>query len=144
MAKVTNTKIKRGNKIMDFKKDFPAFRADFQKAMEALNAKYEVEIKLGNISYDGTGFTSKISCKKADNDEDYAQIEFEKYCAAFGFESSHYNQKFIANGQTFALVGFNPNAPKNGCVLRGEDGKPYRCPTKQVKEAFKQYGLIKE
>jgi hypothetical protein len=129
---------------MDFKTDFPAFRADFQKAIEELEKKYELSIKLGNISYDNTGFNAKIAVVKTDSKEDYKKLDFDKYCYAFGFSPEHYRQTFVASGRKFALVGFNPKAPKNGCLIEGEDGSVYRSPSEQVLFAFEKSGLIKE
>lgn len=129
---------------MDFKTDFPAFGADFQKAIEELEKKYELSIKLGNISYDNTGFNAKIAVVKTDSKEDYKKLDFEKYCGYFGFEPEHYRQTFVANGHTLALVGFNPKAPKNSCLIEDEGGKLYRSSSEQVLFAFKKSGLIKE
>jgi len=111
-------------------KTLKEFKEDFDKAKVALEEKYGVSIEMGAITYDFDSFTCKMSVKNG-TAEEAEKREFEqnvRYFEHLEVTKDMYGKPFIgANGQTYILCGLNPNAPKNCCIIRAEDGRKYRC-----------------
>ena len=108
-----------------------AFRADFAKAVAALEQQYGVKIQLGGISYDNVSFTSKITVKNPTTPiEDFRKAAIQ--LSHLGIKPEMYGQRFVAaDGKSYTLVGLKPTARKNVCVIEPIpfEGKTYVCST---------------
>lgn len=91
--------------------DFTGFRNDFNAMAKALGEQYNVDISIGNISYDDIHFTTRMTVKAREvNGESGEEAEFKKYARLFGVKPEAYKARFTRGGQTFELYGFNTRA----------------------------------
>lgn len=120
--------------------NFKEFRKDLKEALKAVEAKHDINLKIGSISYspDGTGFTSKFTAVNTTvNGKNVAQIKFDRVCDLYGFKSSDFNREFTVRGQRLKLVGFNSRAPKNCCKIEDVNtGASYSCGESYVTRGF--------
>ncbi len=128
--------------MKDFK--FGEFRNDFNHAVAALKEKYDVDIKLGNITYDDVKFTTRLTVKvNTINGLDAEQVEFERRCQVFGISKDAYLARFTSGGKTFELNGFNLRARrmpiKATCI---NDFKNYKFTEELVKKLLPQKYLV--
>ena len=117
---------------------FKAFRESVTEALKAVEKEFDVEIDFGGYRYSTNDFTSKMTVyKKSADGKDREQLDFEKYCTAFGLNADDYNGKVHYQGETWQIVGFNPRAPKYPLKIRNSQGKTYRG-TEAYLDAYKQ------
>ena len=101
------------------KDQFITFRKEIEAALAPVAEKYDCEVTAGNIKYDDIVTNVILSfCSKRQNGKSADQLNFEKYCAQYGFEPSDYGFTFTEGNKTYSFVGFNPKARKNYCLLR--------------------------
>lgn len=125
-------------------KTLDAFREDFKNVVKALEEKYDVEIGMGSITYNDKSFHFRTNVEKKVSDEDKAknmQEEFNTYCQMYGFVPDDYRKEFRveAERKTFILVGFNPRARKNACLLHevGKEDVTYHAEPAFVKSCLR-------
>ena len=115
--------------------DFKQFRNDVVDALAAIAEKYGCEVTAGNIKYDTSSIDLALYFKaKGENGESAEEMDFKKYCGNYGFKPEDYNHCFLMDGKSFNLIGFNPRARKNYCIVReSQSGKTYVCPPTAIK-----------
>lgn len=102
--------------------DFDGFRRDFKEAISELEKKYNLEVSLGNISYDSTSFSTKLSAVSLEGGADKYEVEFKKYCTIYGYTESDYKRKVKINGKIGEFIGFIPKGRKYRYLVKiGED-----------------------
>jgi hypothetical protein len=74
--------------------------------------------------------------------DDFTEERFAEECNRYGFAPTDYRRP-IDYGQAYLrLVGFNPRARKNHCVLQhSETGDLYNMPPEQVATEFRSNGI---
>lgn len=114
------------------KTNIKAFRADFEEAMKALEAKYEIKIGLQGISYGSDSFKSKIEVQNTSSKSQKIIWEREHSAAGWKYPNLRkieYEKPLIGqDGRQYVVVGFNTRASKN--ILKVEDcftKQRYRC-----------------
>lgn len=121
---------KKNTKIDHFDKfNLPDVRSDIDDALIEIGNKYNITLRIGAMSYSEDQFTTKITALIGD-DAAAKKLQFEKNAHAFRqFSAEDYNKKFVAaDGETYTLIGLNPKAKTNGCVVLDKNGKEYVCP----------------
>ena len=96
-------------------KQLNAFRTDFNVAMKALEEKYNVTVKMGNMSYDNDRFTSKLTVLKRSESGEVrhpSEADFDKFCRSFGLKPEHKGAIIRCRGGDYKLIGLNPRSPK--------------------------------
>lgn len=85
---------------------------------------------------DGSKITFKFEFATLDNDlkEQSRKNNFNQSCFRYGFSTSDYNALVVERDMRMRLVGFNPRASKNPCILIEEgSGKEYSAPIDYVR-----------
>lgn len=114
--------------------NFNQFRDDILNALAAVAEKYGCEVTMGNIKYDMTSIDTTLYFKaKGDNGESATQIQFNSRCADYGFTPEDYLRAVCLDGKMYRLVGFNPRARKNYCIIEEKNGKQFVCSPATVK-----------
>ncbi|WP_291632259.1 hypothetical protein [Clostridium sp.] len=117
------------------------FRSDFKTmTMEQIEAKYDVTINLGNISYQpGKSFTSKIEVKQNEvNGESFEQNAWKNMCNRIGLEETDFNKVFTSNGNQFKLVEIKTRSSKYQVVAEELiSGKRYKFTKTSVLNALR-------
>jgi len=120
------------------KKEFQAFRNDFDQTMLPIAKKYSLTVKAGNISYQDDTFSMKVECAKTDAGN-LEQKEFAKCCLMYELSSDDYMREFVFNGERYALAGLSLSSPKYPCIcLNIGNGKRYKLTVDAVKKALNQ------
>lgn len=103
------------------------------KAMEDAIAKAGYSVTCKGGTFNESGVVMKFEFKSNDRDTLAAQekAEFEKYAFMFNLEPSDHGAKFVANGETFKLVGFDMKRRKFPILVEDTHGKR-RCFTDLV------------
>lgn len=115
--------------------NFNQFRNDVLNALAAVAEEYGCEVTMGNIKYDMTSIDATLYFKaKGENGESAEEAEFKRICEDYGFKPEDYNHCFLMDGKSYNLIGFNPRARKNYCIVREtQSGKTYVCPPTAIK-----------
>ena len=114
--------------------NFKEFRNEVVDALAAVAEKYGCEVTLGKIKYDMTSIDATLYFKaKGENGESAAQIEFNSRCTDYGFTPEDYRKAVCFEGKLYYLVGFNPRARQNYCIIEDKNGKRFICPPAAVK-----------
>lgn len=110
-------------------------REDINKALEEVAKKYDMTMKLGNISYDELGFTGKVLAQLNEIDgKQPSQVNFEKYCELYGLQATDYNKEFNRNGKTFIVKDIKTTSRKYPVICEcKQDGKSYKFVVEDVK-----------
>ena len=112
-------------------KTIDEFRKDFEQAMSSLEAKYDVTVSLGRITYWNDRFSAKVIVNNGRDPEQIKRAEFDanvwKY-RHLGFDKGMYMRVFKGHdGLRYAIEGFNPKAKKYPLeAIRINDGGHYR------------------
>lgn len=119
---------------MEFNNEqFKSFKEDFKKLNEALELKYNISIKLGNISYTANEFSTKMSVYKKIEGKEAEQLDYEKHCYKYGLKPEHYMKTFSFNGSEFKLKGIKPANRKYPIIaIKISEGVAYKLPTRAV------------
>ena len=114
--------------------NFNHFRNDVLNALAAVAEKYGCEVTMGNIKYDMTFIDATLYFKAKGENGESAEAEFKRICKDYGFKPEDYNHCFLMDGKSYNLIGFNPRARKNYCIVREtQSGKTYVCPPTAIK-----------
>jgi len=130
-------------------------RAAIKDALEKVEFKHGVDIKIGNITYeaDGTEFRTKMTCRTS-NAEPTEVVAFRreaKSCAerrwgdfyTHGITEDHILRDYRipqgsrlpgSPGGTFKLVGYKPRARKNNMIVECENGTRRAMPISMLSE----------
>jgi hypothetical protein len=101
------------------KTNLTAVRAEIDKALATVGTKLGIALKIGNISYSGDTFHTKLEAFVVTKDasgksptEVKMLQELKKYGFMFGVDESHLGKTFSSNGETFKFAGVKPSRPK--------------------------------
>lgn len=103
-------------------------RAEMEKAMAAIEAKFGVTIGIGKMTYDANSFTTKLTTTvKSENCSERADpkwiADFMRNCTYFGLSKDDLGKTIKYNGKTLALVGSRCRAAKPLVVEEVGTGK---------------------
>lgn len=117
--------------------NFNQFRNDVLNALAAVAEKYGCEVSAGNIKYDNLSIDLTLYFKsKGENGESAEEMDFKANCEKYGFSPEDYQKEFSLNGKTYYLVGFNPRARKNHCIIKDEKGSQFVCSIPTIKSSI--------
>ena len=110
------------------------FRADFAEAVKDLEEKYGFNIKLGNISYSDSRFTSKLEVT-LDTVSPTQRFEetFKALYKLYGLSEDLLGKSFMSNGLTMKFVGIDSKKRNYPCICTANNGKQYKMSTEQLK-----------
>ena len=116
------------------KGNLSSFRAEFNKAMEGLREKYDVDIDLGNIRYTDNDFKSTVSVgnKKTEYQKEAeiaAALTKKAIVTGYAFRPDMIGQEMHGNdGQDYIFKRIKPRATKKICVIESKaNGEEYVC-----------------
>jgi hypothetical protein len=98
--------------------DWKILIKDIKEALEPIEKKHNVSIKLGTLRYSDSSFNVKIEGLINSIDRSGERIEFDRLCNSFGLTREDYKRTFLYKGKTYELVGFNLKARKYPYVAR--------------------------
>ena len=103
------------------------FRNDLKNSVKELERKYGIAISLGNISYNESEFSGKLTIKNSSgNKKKDLKKEFELYCFKFGLKKHDYLRTVTLMNKKYIIIGVHPKARKNGIIIEDlETGKSY-------------------
>lgn len=112
-------------------------RADINAALESVAEKHGITLSIGNISYESTRFTTKLTAQTGDGSE-HEQKEFARNCWRYNIPESWYGKSFVAEGQTFTITGINTRARKSPINFKDVKGRMYKASPEYVKAFMKK------
>lgn len=88
------------------------FRQDFEQAVSALEAKYQIKMDLGRITYDEQGFRGKLTAVANSQDESNSimELNFKNNAEQYGLKANDLGKSFMSKGRSLKIVGLNPRA----------------------------------
>jgi len=104
------------------------FREDFDRTLVEFSKKHGITLSIGNISYSGSEFHTKLTGYATANGENPEQIEFEKCCPLYGLSKDDYGKKFSTFNGEYSLVGFKPKSRKYPVIGKSANGARYKFP----------------
>lgn len=108
-------------------------RKEIKDALASIAEKYNSEIGDCKIKYNIASTTFIIDFNtKGSNGISAEQNLFNLQCENYGFKPTDYQKPIIIDNKTYYLVGFNPKARKNFCVIEN-CGKRYTCSVETVR-----------
>lgn len=125
-------------------KNLDAFRKDFENAVQELQDKYDVTIRLGKITYTDESFTAKLTVNNGRDPDDIGSAEFDENVWKYehlGLTKGMYRRVFLGiDGKQYALLGFNTRAKKYPLIIKDiEDGSVVRAGEGFIKELRYEY-----
>ncbi len=116
------------------------FRDDFNAAVKELEKKYEITIKMGQISYNASSFRFNVGVENQKNDYEGRKATFLKNADIirrkyrYDFRKEHFMRTFrIDNKRQYVLVGLKTKSPKYMCEIEDMNGKKMLCPPEMLK-----------
>lgn len=107
---------------MEINKDtLKRFRHDFSHLAKVLEDEFGVTIKLGNISYDNTGFKTSMTVVNGEGvDIQSMQLEkdFLNNCWKYGMIDTDLHRVFTYQGDEYQIVGMKPRSKKYPFVVK--------------------------
>lgn len=104
--------------------DIKVVREAMQKALALVGKEFDMEIKVGNITYDENTFTAKVNGSSIKEDgtvvSKYSQ-DFKLYCPE---KADWLGKMIIMNGEPVKLIGYNSKARKY-YIIGEKNGKQY-------------------
>ena len=106
-------------------------RADINAALNSVGEKHGLALSIQSIRYSDTGFNTTLKATVNEDSQgnsiDPDKIEFEKYAAHMGFDSSAFGKTFEQDGKAFIVSGIAPRARKFP-ILATHSGTQYKFP----------------
>lgn len=125
---------------MDLPRHLNPFRVDFEKAVKELEAKYDIKIGIGRISYDDKGFSTKMNVVKvADGNPEKSmdQAMYETHCKEFGLTLNDYGKRVdVGNGYVGKIVSIIPRSYKYPIIIESYAGKQFKTSARSVLKAL--------
>lgn len=106
------------------------FRTEFAELVKPLESKKGIQISMGRIRFNDSGFKFRVEVVNASNKEEAQKISFGKYCANYGLTKEDYNKEIKYNNNTYNLIGFKPKSTKYPLLVQ-TNGKRYKLPFNQ-------------
>jgi hypothetical protein len=89
-------------------------RFEIDQAMKAISTKHGISLSIGNIRYDSSTFTTKLTAIAGDN---ASAIEGNAWTKAFMLQAEFYGMKktdlgkaVVVGGKPYTIAGFRPKA----------------------------------
>lgn len=105
------------------------FRVDFANAVKQLEAKYKINIALGNIRYGDIDFTVTLKAKRntpeaVEKVEDRKRSFWNAVCESYGLTPEDFGKTIVVNGLTYTLSEINPRSTKYPITIAyaGQEG----------------------
>jgi len=115
-----------------------AFRTEMDGLFSVIKAKHNIQMKVGSIAYDNTGFRFKVEVVNAGTKQEAEKIEFEKYASLYGLTSNDFMKEIHWNGKQFVICGFKPRSKYYPIIAMAKnDGKKYVLPERALKQEVK-------
>jgi hypothetical protein len=109
-------------------------RADLTKALGEVQEKYNIELKLGSMTYSSVGFTVRLTASEKTSTGNNARYEKDwKQAVALGIVEDAWLGKVTSDG--YKVIGFNFKKRKNGMILT-KSGKEYVTTPEDIKKNF--------
>lgn len=109
-------------------------RKAIQQKLDSLGDIYGLDIKLGNIRYDGISFRTKLEChvQEPESGVSFEQEAFNSQCWRYGLKPDDYLKEVTLNGGKFygtkaKITGFNPRAKKYPVQVVTSHGDKIKC-----------------
>ena len=103
-------------------------RTDINSALKEVENKYGIKLDIGNISYNGSLFTTKLKAFATGGDDtNVGKIEWDRNCYKFGSKKGDFGRTIKFMGETFTVSGIKPRSSKYP-VLADKGGKTYKLP----------------
>lgn len=113
--------------------DLDTMREDIIKALAPVLEKYSCDVKIEKIKYSSASVNMNLDFfARGENGESGEEVQFRELCGNYGFIASDYGKRVKNGNKTLTLIGFNPKARKNYCVLKDETGAQYVAPPELV------------
>jgi len=122
-------------------------RPQIEAGLKELGDRLGIDFKAGNASYDIATAHFKLEMTLVGDVEGKSpeqirdiklRAEFEKYSVLFGLTSEDFGREITLQGDTFAIIGVNPKAPKNGYLGRSSNGTVYKLRSLDVESELKK------
>lgn len=122
------------------KESLSDFQDDFNDAVKELEEKYDITIKIGQISYCASSFKFNVNVENQKNDFEGKKATFLKNADIirrkyrYDFRKEHFMRTFrIDNKRQYVLVGLKTKSPKYMCEIEDMNGKKMLCPPELLK-----------
>jgi len=109
-------------------------RKAIQQKLDGLGDIYGLDIKLGNIRFDGISFRTKLEChvEEPASGVSFEQEAFNSSCWMYGLKPEDYLKEVTLNGTKFfgtkaKVTGFNPRAKKYPVQVVTASGDHIKC-----------------
>lgn len=106
-------------------------------ALQKVAKGFGLTVEPGGGSYSADQFTVKVIFKAPEACADKAADDFSKYATLCDCDPAWFGKVFVSGGQMMTIVGISPNRPKNCILLKGDDGKSYKCGPSLVRSRLK-------
>jgi len=110
------------------KEQLKSFRSDFELATKELSKKYGVKIQIGNITYNETSFTSRLTVEQIDGTTGDKKIDLKKfdlYKQLLGLNCDQGYSFRDSKGLSLTVFDIDSKKYKNPIVLKCTNGKEY-------------------
>ena len=108
------------------KSNLSGLRTDINAALAEVMKKHGISIEIGNISFSGEQFTTKLTAKTGSSTtEESAKNEWEKYATVYGMKPEWFGKKVFISGSNHTITKLLPSKRKNIVQITSADGKKY-------------------
>jgi|WetSurSiteA1Bulk_404760.scaffolds.fasta_scaffold92956_2 hypothetical protein len=113
-------------------------REDINKALASVMAKHGLTIDLGNISYTGDQFTSKITAKVTNGGtkEDVAKREWDRWAPLYGMKAEWFGKEVRIGGSLLTITGIDHKKRKNIVQITSKNGTNYVTSKQEIIDAL--------
>jgi hypothetical protein len=119
----------KGDQMVVTKEMLKAVSADVDAALAEIARKHGfAKMKMGNITFSPTGFTSKLIAETADREEG----EFKRYASLLGLKADDFGRRFKVSGAEYEICGVRPRKAKPILARRLDNQKTYVFPSEYV------------
>lgn len=106
-----------------------AFRKDFEQAVKDLEAKYEIKLKLGNISYTSEKFSCKLEAVSIEEGQEgksvtliQAEKDWNSYCGLYDLDKEMLGKTIKVKGDPYKILGLMPKRRKFPILVEDKKG----------------------
>ena len=128
------------NKITEFNKaNLKALRVELEAAHAAIEKKFGIQLKAGNISFSGTEANIKLKANTIGANGMTVSKEaraWDLYAQMGGYDHLKVGDKVILQGQTLTIKGYNSRAPKSPIQIEDAQGRTYKCSELAIQRAL--------
>ncbi len=106
-------------------------RKEIQSSLDDLQKKLGIQLKIGNMRFDASTFTTKLEASLVGHDP--LAEEWEKYAHLFDLDVTWIGKKFLSNSEMHTIIGLDTKKRKYP-VITACDGKKYKFPADIIVE----------